>query len=636
MSYQNTIQQKTAPSTGDAQTPQPANQQQDASPRLIASKGGDILFSNAAFIELCHFSSSIEGENIKDLFSFQNTSFQNSNVDIKSGLHQVTLLNNQSNLSLQFDWVYTAGGQKFLVVSAEKITAREKLQQYVTDKIEEKKNLQLNNSAFASLSFDAHVTMKLDAKFSSINKNLTGILGYTSDDIIGKSLFDITHPNQQKELSSTIQHLIEDANNTSILSLELCCISKEADLKWIEWNFQRIDDVIHSIGRDITSIKHYKFELQQQYKKLTEAEAIGHIGQWRWKVGADLIEFSDQLFSIYGVKSGAFEPTLESVNNMIHRQDAGRMTQVFQRAIIEQNNYDMDFRIIRPDGEIRYVRCEGRCETDSEDDVIALYGIMQDVTETTRRELDLREAKESVERAYAAKTQFLANMSHELRTPLNAIIGFSEMIEQQILGPIGTKKYLEYAGGIRESGEHLLDLISDILDMSKIEAGKYELSLEKFNIAKVIRMAVRMMEGRALDANIKININIPDEALDIIADRRAIMQTLLNILSNAVKFSKQSGNVDLSIIQNDEYFSICVEDEGIGIPANKIENITLPFEQAETDYTREYKGSGLGLAITKELTEMHGGSLHIESSVGIGTKVTLRLPYEAQNAQISD
>ena len=309
------------------------------------------------------------------------------------------------------------------------------------------------------------------------------------------------------------------------------------------------------------------------------------------------------------------------------------MVQVFQRAIIEQNDYDVDFRIKRPDGETRYIRCEGRCEIDpAEDDVVALYGIMQDVTESTQRELDLVQAKNSAERAYAAKTQFLANMSHELRTPLNAIIGFSEMIQRQLLGPIGTEKYLEYIEGIRESGEHLLDLISDILDMSKIEAGKYELNLESFNIAKLVRMAVHMMEGRALDSNIKLQIEIQDEDQQIIADRRAIMQMILNLLSNAIKFSKKDSNVTVSLLQRKDYLSLKIKDEGIGIPANKITSITQPFEQVESHYTKEYEGSGLGLAITKELAEKHGGTLHIESTVDVGTTVTIRLPYDASAA----
>ncbi len=290
----------------------------------------------------------------------------------------------------------------------------------------------------------------------------------------------------------------------------------------------------------------------------------------------------------------------------------------------------MDFRIIRTDGETRFIRCEGRCEIDNNDEVIALYGIMQDVTESTRREIDLRDAKDSVERAYAAKTQFLANMSHELRTPLNAIIGFSEMMERQLLGPIGTEKYLEYIKGIRESGEHLLDLISDILDMSKIEAGKYELALEEFNIAKVIRMAIHMMEGRAVDKEIKINLDCKNENLKIVADRRAVMQMVLNLLSNAVKFSHRSGTVDITLKEGKDTLSITVKDQGIGIPANKLANITLPFEQAESHYSREYEGTGLGLSITKELSEIHGGNLSIESKLGAGTSVTIKLPYKAK------
>jgi signal transduction histidine kinase len=254
---------------------------------------------------------------------------------------------------------------------------------------------------------------------------------------------------------------------------------------------------------------------------------------------------------------------------------------------------------------------------------------MQDITERTLHERDLREAKESAEQAYAAKTQFLANMSHELRTPLNAIIGFSDMMQRQLLGPIGTEKYLDYIAGIRESGEHLLDLISDILDMSKIEAGKYELDLEEVNVSKIIRLATHMMEGRALDSEIKISIDIKNEDLIIIADRRALMQVTLNLLSNAVKFTEPGGEVNIECIERTDYLSIKIHDTGIGIPANKLKTITQPFEQAASHYTRRHDGTGLGLSITKDLIDLHGGSLHIDSTVGIGTSVTVRLPYDA-------
>jgi signal transduction histidine kinase len=320
------------------------------------------------------------------------------------------------------------------------------------------------------------------------------------------------------------------------------------------------------------------------------------------------------------------------MNKMVHRSDIARLNQAFQRALIEENDYDMEFRIQTAQGDTRFIRCEGRCARDVTGEVTALYGIMQDMTERMAVEHELREAKDTAERAYAARTQFLANMSHELRTPLNAIIGFSEMMQHQLLGPLGNDKYLEYIGGIRESGEHLLDLISDILDMSKIEAGKYELDLSEIQPGKLIKLATHMMEGRAHEAKVKIHIDDQiNETLKIIADRRATLQIILNLLSNAVKFTKEGGLIAISLQEQEKFCLIKVSDNGIGIPANKLATITRPFEQVSSSYARAHQGSGLGLAITKELVEMHGGGITIESKLGQGTTVTIRLPHRAKN-----
>ncbi|HAJ89791.1 MAG TPA: PAS domain-containing sensor histidine kinase, partial [Rhodospirillaceae bacterium] len=366
-------------------------------------------------------------------------------------------------------------------------------------------------------------------------------------------------------------------------------------------------------------------------QQLSEAQSIGHMGHWMWRIGDETLEFSSELYRIFGVVPDGFIPTFDNINSMMHRRDRGRIAQSFQRAMIERRNYEMEFRIIRPTGEARFIVLQGRCETDAEGDVSALFGIMQDVTERNQYERELREAKESAERAYAAKSQFLANMSHELRTPLNAIIGFSEMMQRQMLGPIGTEKYLDYIGGIRESGEHLLDMITDILDMSKIEAGKYTLDIEDFNLFKVIRLATHMIEGRALDAQVKIISDIPDNAEMLIqGDRRAIMQMILNILSNAVKFTKPMGQVSISCSSANHMVAMQFTDTGIGIPASKLRYVTKPFEQAANSFTRNHDGTGLGLAITKELAELHGGTLELQSTVGVGTTVTISIPRAAK------
>jgi len=286
----------------------------------------------------------------------------------------------------------------------------------------------------------------------------------------------------------------------------------------------------------------------------------------------------------------------------------------------------MDFRISRADGVTRVIRCEGRCEMDQDGEVTALYGIMQDITPQKEHEQALREAKEAAENAYASKSRFLANMSHELRTPLNAIIGFSDLIEKQMLGPLGNERYLDYIGAIRESGQHLLDLISDILDMSKIEAGKYELTLEPLNLTQTVRAVTQMMEARAMDGKLTLRARLPDEDVIISADRRALKQIMLNLLSNAIKFTDAGGQVEISLEQDDASATVAVRDTGIGIPAHKIADVLKPFEQVSNAFTRRHEGTGLGLAITKDLVELHGGQLGIESRLGEGTTVTVRIP----------
>ena len=362
---------------------------------------------------------------------------------------------------------------------------------------------------------------------------------------------------------------------------------------------------------------------------LSLSQEIAHLGHWHWYIDDQNIIWSDELYRIAGVQKKTFTPTVDKIRKLVPRSDLGQMMQGFQRAILEQKDYDMEFRLQRPDGDIRHVNCVGRVMTNEEGDVTELYGIIQDVTERVEREQELRLAKEDVEKAYAAKSQFLANMSHELRTPLNAVIGFSEMMEREMFGELGNKKYKDYVQGIRKSGEHLLDLISDILDMSKIEAGKYELHVESIQLAEIVQSVVQIMKGRSKDAGIKIDVSMQNENTALMADRRAITQVMLNLLSNAVKFTGENGQITVQCFERQDYVLLRVIDNGMGIPANKLPYVMRPFEQVSHQYERGHEGSGLGLAISKELVDLHGGNIHIESHVGQGTTVSIRLPYDA-------
>ncbi|MCB9965327.1 MAG: PAS domain-containing sensor histidine kinase [Rhodospirillales bacterium] len=362
---------------------------------------------------------------------------------------------------------------------------------------------------------------------------------------------------------------------------------------------------------------------------LSLSQEIAHVGHWHWVMDDQNIIWSDELYRIAGVSRDKFTPTVDQIKKLVHREDLGLLMQGFQQAILAQKDYEMDCRIIRPDGTIRHVSCVGRLAVNDDGDVTELYGIVQDITDRIQKEKELRLAKEDVERAYAAKSQFLANMSHELRTPLNAVIGFSDMMDKELYGALGHPKYKEYVSGIRKSGEHLLDLISDILDMSKIEAGRYELYVEDLDIEDVIHSVVQIMKGRCKDGKIKINVDMQTPNVHLRADRRALTQILLNLLSNAVKFSSADGRIQVQCFGRDDYVLLRVIDNGVGIAANKLPYVMRPFEQARVSYTRDQEGAGLGLAISKELVELHGGHIYIDSHVGQGTTVSVRLPYNA-------
>ena len=258
-----------------------------------------------------------------------------------------------------------------------------------------------------------------------------------------------------------------------------------------------------------------------------------------------------------------------------------------------------------------------------------IVAISTDVTELKNRETDLREAKTQAEFANRSKSEFLANMSHELRTPLNAIIGFSEMMRLETFGPIGNPRYIEYVRDIHESGTHLLSLINDILDLSKIEAGAFELKEEEVDLAQVVAACRRIIEVRAKEAGLTLDTRLSGKLPKLWSDERAVKQIILNLLSNAVKFTPTGGKVTVRAeIEEDGCFVLSVSDTGIGIDADDIPKVFKPFSQIDGSLSRKHDGTGLGLPLVKSLVEVHGGTIELESELGNGTIITIRFPAE--------
>lgn len=247
-----------------------------------------------------------------------------------------------------------------------------------------------------------------------------------------------------------------------------------------------------------------------------------------------------------------------------------------------------------------------------------------DATAQYARELGLEVARNEAEAREQGKTRFLANMSHELRTPLNAVLGFSDIMRQRLFGPI-PDRYAEYADNIHQAGGHLLDLINDLLDVSKIEAERYTLSVEKFDPREVVSAAMALVRVNAEDKGVTLSGMLPAEAVEVSADRRALKQVALNLLSNAVKFTPDGGSVTVTVEAIGPYLEIIVADTGVGIAPEDVKRLGRPFEQAGAPEQRR-QGTGLGLSLVRAFAELHGGRMSIESTLGEGTAVTVRMP----------
>ncbi len=274
-----------------------------------------------------------------------------------------------------------------------------------------------------------------------------------------------------------------------------------------------------------------------------------------------------------------------------------------------------------------WVNMTGHAMRDTMGDIMHFECTMFDITERRKAEMELLRTKEEADFANRSKTEFLANMSHELRTPLNAIIGFSEIIRDQLFGSVGQEQYVEYAGDIHDSGHLLLSLINDILDMSKIEAGKRELAETVMSVEDVVRSVSRLVAARAKAGKVRLTVSIPSVFPFFRAEERAIKQILTNLMTNAIKFTPEGGMVALTAQLNaDEDMVIRVKDTGIGMSAEEIPIAMSPFGQIESALSRKNQGTGLGLPLTRALVELHGGTLALESEVGKGTTVSLTFP----------
>ncbi len=289
--------------------------------------------------------------------------------------------------------------------------------------------------------------------------------------------------------------------------------------------------------------------------------------------------------------------------------------------------FPLEKRFVRKDGGMVWGSVSCALVRDSEGQPLYCVAVAEDVTQRKRAEDELRQAKDQAERDSRAKSEFLASMSHELRTPLNSIIGFSEMITAEMFGPVGVPRYLEYAGHIHTSGLHLLDIVGDILDLAKIEAGHMELDETAIRLHPLVVSVLPLFSERAAHHRLTLTVEIPPTLPELWADERSTKQMLLNLLSNAVKFTPLGGRITIGArLEADGTLAVSVADTGIGIAEADIEKVMEPFGQSSGTLGMNGGGTGLGLSVVKAKIELHGGNLRLESRIGVGTTATLCFP----------
>jgi signal transduction histidine kinase len=249
--------------------------------------------------------------------------------------------------------------------------------------------------------------------------------------------------------------------------------------------------------------------------------------------------------------------------------------------------------------------------------------------EVRNKNLHLEIALVQAEASTHAKTEFLANVSHELRTPLNAIIGFTELLQREMFGPLGDSRYKGYVTNVLDSGRHLLDIISDLLDMAKVEAGQLELRDEEVDIASTVASCTKLLSESARASGLTLAANLPHDLPLLRADQRMLKQMLLNLLSNAIKFTPEDGSVAVNgEMREDGKVSLSITDTGIGIAQHDIEKVLTPFGQVDSAFSRRHEGTGLGLPLVKAMIELHQGTLTLHSEIGVGTTATLTFPAD--------
>ena len=470
------------------------------------------------------------------------------------------------------------------------------------------------------------------------------VSGYTAEEFLANhcpSFPRLVHP---EDLAAVERTTIAAVAQRASFEIEYRITRRDGAIRWVQdrgrpvygedGRFLHIDGCMF----DITERKQAETALaaavdsvrasERQFRSLT-GSIPGAV--YRCKLDADWtsVFMSDAMAEISGYPLAELsEGGTTRYGDLIDPEDRAICDPIVLAAAARGDPFVVEYRIRRKDGSLRWVQERGRGILGDDGRAMFLEGVVFDVTDRKTAEAELRRTKDHAESANRAKSEFLATMSHELRTPLNAIIGFSDMVIEETYGPIGSERYREYLRDIKSSGTHLLDLINDILDLSKAESGQVDLHESIIEVGGLINGSVALVALRARQAGVEIITDIAQDLPQLRADERKVRQALLNLATNAIKFTPPAGRVFLRACLANGRLRLVVEDTGIGMASADIPKALSPFGQIDSAHNRRHTGTGLGLPLTKRLVEAHGATFDLKSELAVGTVVSVEFPAD--------
>jgi len=490
-----------------------------------------------------------------------------------------------------------------------------------------------HKSVFRELieNFDHGIFIHRDYRPLFVNSALVRIFGYgsTADVMALDGIDQLYAPGERERMKGYLAVRMGGSDDDAPSQYMFQGLRKDGAVIWLERSSQTVlwegaPAVLGSVF-DVTERAEMEQSLNSSEKRFRDFAAAA--SDWFWETDDELrfSYFSDRNREITG-----FDPSIYLGKT---RRDVSRENtdgEEWQRHFDDLDNRrpfrDFRYDLTTADGRRMTISVNGTPVFDDGGKFRGYRGTGSDISDQRRAEETRDQAVQEAENANRAKSEFLATMSHEFRTPLNAILGFSEVLRTQVLGPLGDEKYTEYADDIHESGELMLALINDILDISAIEVGKRTVNQEAVDVADVIAGCIRNFDLMSRENGVTLDTEIASDLPVLMADRRSIIQIIQNLLSNAIKFTESGGRVTVSTFVTEAGLCLTVRDSGIGIPPDKLANVTEPFSQTSVDPHVTQSGTGLGLAIVKSLVEAHEGTMRIDSEPGAGTRVTLCFP----------